>query len=51
MPSAFDWNCELSWIKEYRFPLDQGMQTVYECLKNWMDDYNTLLCIERTLVT
>ena len=40
MPSAFDWNCELSWIKEYRFPLDQGMQTVYECLENWMDDYN-----------
>ena len=24
----------------YRFPLDQGNQTVYECLKNWMDDYN-----------
>lgn len=40
MPSAFDWNRELSWIKEYRFPLDQGNQTVYECLKNWMDDYN-----------
>ena len=40
MPSAFDWNRELSWIKEYRFPLDQGNPTVYECLKNWMDDYN-----------
>lgn len=45
MPSAFDWNCELSWIKEYRFPLDQGMQTVYECLKNWMDDYNRNIMI------
>ena len=26
MPSAFDWNRELSWIKEYRFPLDQGKE-------------------------
>ena len=47
MPSAFDWNCELSWIKEYRFPLDQGMQTVYECLKNWMDDYNRNIMMKK----
>ena len=26
MPSAFDWNRELSWIKEYRFPLDQVLE-------------------------
>lgn len=45
MPSAFDWNRELSWIKEYRFPLDQGNQTVYERLKNWMDDYNRNIMI------
>ena len=40
MPVAFDWYQELSWIKEYRFPLDQGSKTVYECLKDWLDDYN-----------
>lgn len=40
MPVAFDWYQELSWIKEYRFPLDQGSKTVYECLKGWLDDYN-----------
>lgn len=40
MPMAFDWYQELVWIKEYRFPLDQESKTVYECLKDWMDDYN-----------
>ena len=40
MPVAFNWYHELSWIKEYRFPLDQGSKTVYECLKDWLDDYN-----------
>lgn len=46
MPSAIDWVHEISWMKNYRFPLDQGMRTVFECLKDWMDDYNEH--IERT---
>ena len=48
MPSAIDWVHEISWMKNYRFPLDQGMRTVFECLKDWMDDYNEH--IEKTSV-
>lgn len=35
-----NWDNELSWIKEYRFPLySKGEEPVAECLRRWMKHY------------